>query len=123
MPIDQRPYSFQQLASLRLPELMAQMRRKWLKRSLWKSLPERGVGEKSMAKELGISGDFPGCYVLIENDVPLYVGIFVGCLSDFASMSLGKLISMPRSSYRMASHAVGHELTPVGGHAASRGQG
>ena len=110
MPIDQCPHTFQQLASLRLPELMAQMRRSMTQAQQMEIFARAGFGEKSVAKELSISGDFPGCYVLIENDVPLYVGISRGVLKRLRQHVLGKTHFDASLAYRMASHAVGHEL-------------
>jgi len=111
MPIDQCPHTFQQLATSRLPELMAQMRRSMAQAHPMEIFARTGVGDKSVARELSIPGDFPGCYVLIENDVPLYVGISRGVLKRLRQHVLGKTHFDASLAYRMASHAVGHELT------------
>jgi hypothetical protein len=41
---------------------------------------ERGVGQATLLERLGRENDFSGCYVLIENDKPLYVGISRGII-------------------------------------------
>jgi len=38
-------------------------------------IKEPGVGQATLLKRLGRKNDFSGCYVFIENDKPLYVGI------------------------------------------------
>jgi len=41
----------------------------------------RGVGVKTLLKEFGISADFSGCYVLLERQQPIYVGISRGVIA------------------------------------------
>ena len=43
-------------------------------------IEERGVGQATLLKRLGIQDDFSGCYVFIENHKPLYVGISRGVI-------------------------------------------
>ncbi|ABX18419.1 hypothetical protein QZM46_31175 [Burkholderia vietnamiensis] len=78
MPIDNCTHTFDELSATVLP---AHLER--LKAALQSSLPATTfVGFKSARRELlaklGHSTDFPGCYVFIDVDRPVYVGISRG---------------------------------------------
>ena len=111
MPIDNCPHSFQHLAAIRLPELMQLMRMRMAQAQPMRIFARPGLGEKSLARELNLSGDFPGCYVLLENNRPLYVGISRGILKRLRQHVLGKTHFDASLAYLMASRTVGHELT------------
>ena len=75
MPIDGCRHSFNALSGVVLPRHMARLRYA-LDRAMPASefiRPRAGV--KSIAKSMGITGDFRGCYVFLRRGRPFYVGI------------------------------------------------
>jgi len=70
-----------------------------------------GIGVSKIAKELRKSGDFPGCYVILVDRRPIYVGISRGVLNRLRQHCLGKTHFDASLAYRMASAAVGHKLS------------
>ena len=111
MPIDECPHTFQELASTRLPELMTELRVVMENPFPMMVFACPGFGEKSLLKELGLADDLPGCYVLIENGLPIYVGISRGVLKRLRQHVLGKTHWDASLAYLMASKQVGHKLT------------
>jgi hypothetical protein len=90
MHIDQCPHSFTQLSSTVLPAYMKQLRsamEKPLPASLF-TVP--GNGPVSIARWLARKSDFSGCYVLIENSKPIYVGISRSILARLRQHFTGK---------------------------------
>jgi hypothetical protein len=90
MYIDKCPHSFAQLASTVLPAYMKQLRS-----ALQEPLPASlftvpGEGPVSIAKSLARESDFSGCYVLIENGKPIYVGISRSVLARLRQHFIGK---------------------------------
>lgn len=61
-----------------------------------------GYGVASIAKELGLDGDFSGCYVLQEGCTPIYVGISRGVLNRLRQHMLGKDHFSANLAYAMA---------------------
>lgn len=75
MAIDDCSHSFVELAQTMLPRLMSQMRQCITSpRPIADFLVPR-QGLKTLLRAHGRVTDFPGCYVLLERDKPLYVGI------------------------------------------------
>lgn len=75
MPIDNCTYSFEQLSASVLPNHYV-----LLEAAIKSPMPaERFVGFKSVTKEVlarfDRTTDFPGCYVFLDGDTPVYVGI------------------------------------------------
>jgi hypothetical protein len=75
MPIDNCPHSFEHLATVVLPGYMAQLREAIKRPHNAGDFAKPGVGPVSIAKSLGRASDFSGCYVLLEQSKPIYVGI------------------------------------------------
>ncbi|WP_235028774.1 hypothetical protein [Caballeronia choica] len=110
MPIDNCTHTFDELAATVLP---AHLER--LKTALQSPMPATTfVGFKSARRELltklGHSTDFPGCYVFIDVDRPVYVGISCGVVKrllqhlNFESHFTASLV------YKMASEDFPHEM-------------
>jgi len=75
MPVDDCSHTFAELAQTVLPSLMVQMQQ-----AIASPTPVSGFlvprqGVKTLLRVDGRSVDFPGCYVLLEEGRPLYVGI------------------------------------------------
>jgi hypothetical protein len=75
MYIDNCQHTFEELARSVLPGHM-----KRLERALTDSRPasmfaQDRNGPATVARQIGLPGDFSGCYVLVDGDRPVYVGI------------------------------------------------
>jgi predicted GIY-YIG superfamily endonuclease len=110
MPIDNCVYTFEELTASVLPKHF-----KLLEAAIQSPIAaETFVGFKSVTKEilsrLNRSTDFPGCYVFIDRDKPIYVGISRGVIKrlvqhlNFDSHYSASLV------YRMASEDYPHEM-------------
>lgn len=111
MYIDDCRHTFDDLANRVLPGHMER-----LKVALHNPLPaarfaEPSLGPKSLARALGLKGDFSGCYVLLEADVPRYVGISRHVLSRLRQHFLGKTHYDASLAY-----AVAQRRSPTPGH-------
>jgi hypothetical protein len=105
------PHSFAELAAVVLPGYMAQMRAA-LKNP--RSLTEfcvSGNGVKTIARRLGRTSDFSGCYVLIRDGEAFYVGISRGVVGRLRQHGMGKTHSDASLAYSMACEKAPHKLT------------
>jgi len=75
MPIDGCPHDFDTLATEVLPARMEELRAHMHTPVLMAEFGVRGDGPRTIARRHGFAGDISGCYVLIEGDRPIYVGI------------------------------------------------
>ncbi|OSZ65789.1 excinuclease ABC subunit C [Hydrogenophaga sp. IBVHS2] len=75
MALHECPYTFHELATTVLPAHMARMRVALREPRQMSMYARPGVGPGTLVKELGMTKDVSGCYVLIETDKPIYVGI------------------------------------------------
>lgn len=75
MHIDGCPHSFEDLALTVLPRYMQQLRRALSTPYPATLFAAPGRGPSAIARDLHLPGDFSGCYVLVENETPIYVGI------------------------------------------------
>lgn len=110
MPIDNCTHTFEEMATTVLPEHFER-----LQSAIKAPLPASTfVGFKSVTRSLLTtlkrSTDFPGCYVFIDEDKPIYVGISRSVLKrlvqhlNFDSHYSASLV------YRMASEDYPHEM-------------
>ena len=110
MPIDNCTYTFEELSRTVLPRLFDELRR-----SMASPLSASTfVGPKSTTKELlsrvSRTTDFPGCYVFLDGEDPVYVGISRSVLKrlvqhlNFDSHYSASLV------YRMATEDYPHEM-------------
>jgi hypothetical protein len=110
MPIDSCSHTFEELASSVLPAHLSR-----LAEALAEPMPaQMFVGFKSATRDalarVGRSTDFPGCYVFIDTEKPVYVGISRGVVKrlvqhlNFESHYTASLV------YRMASDDFPHEM-------------
>jgi len=107
MPIDNCQHTFADLASQVLPNYMAKLQAAIIKPIGLTRFAQPGVAEKTLTKQLGLSGDFSGCYVLLEQGRPFYVGISRGVIQHVTDKThFGASLA-----YKMASQTVGHQLT------------
>jgi len=111
MAIDNCKYSFQELSKIILPKYMTNMRKKITSPVQMTMFAEKGVGKATALKKLGIQKDFPGCYVLIENNSPIYVGISRSIISRLLQHVKGTTHFDATLAYRMANEAIKHSLS------------
>ncbi|WP_216857567.1 GIY-YIG nuclease family protein [Burkholderia sp. S171] len=110
MPIDNCTHTFADLSTTVLP---AHLER--LKAALQSPLPASTfVGFKSASREvlsrLGRTTDFPGCYVFIDLDHPVYVGISRGVVKRLAQHLNFESHFTASLVYKMATDDFPHEM-------------
>jgi len=111
MPVDNCPHSFVALAGTILPAYMAQLRIAMKTPHKAAEFAQLGVGPVAIAKTVGRPADFSGCYVMLEDSKPVYVGISRSVLSRLRQHVTGK-------SHFDASlvYAVAQRTLPTKGH-------
>jgi hypothetical protein len=70
-----------------------------------------GIGPGFLTKQLGLKGDFSGCYVLIDAGTPIYVGISRTVIARLRQHVFGRTQSDASLAYRMAAKKAPHEVT------------
>jgi len=111
VPIDGCIASFAELTVDALPKYMKEMRAAMKRPRPLADFCKKGLGVKSIACELGRERDFSGCYVLIRDAEPFYVGISRGVIGRLRQHGTGKTHFDASLAYRMACQRVTHELT------------
>jgi hypothetical protein len=111
MPVDNCPHSFDTLAGSVLPRYMEQLRLAMKAPHKAAEFAKPGIGPVAIAKTVGRPADFSGCYVMLENSKPVYVGISRSVLSRLRQHVTGK-------SHFDASlvYAVAQRKVPTKGH-------
>ena len=107
MAIDGCPHTFQELATGVLPQYMEQMRA-----ALAAPVPMELLtgGKREMLRRLGRANDFSGCYVLIENGEPFYVGISRKVVSRLTQHVKGNTHFDASLAYAMACRSCEHSM-------------
>jgi predicted GIY-YIG superfamily endonuclease len=111
MPIDQYPNTFSHLVDVELPALLARMEEV---RRIPVSMADfaiNGVGVTTLARQLGLTADFPGCYLLLERDRPIYVGISRAVLQRLRQHVRGTTHFDASLAYRIAAQRMPHDHT------------
>lgn len=81
MPVDSCPHSFAALTQVVLPKYMTQLRLAMVAPHAAAEFAKLRVGPVAIAKTVGLQADFSGCYVLLDQSRPIYVGISRSVLS------------------------------------------
>ena len=102
MAIDDCKHSFFDLATTVLPEHMKRMKSAMQVPVDCAIFAKAGNGPRTLAKELGLNGDFSGAYVIISDGTPIYVGISRGVLARLVQHMRGKTHFDASLAYRMA---------------------
>lgn len=76
-----------------------------------KDFAQQRVGVAALAAKLGRGGDFSGCYVLLDERVPVYVGISRGVIARLRQHVFGNTHFDASLAYRMAERTLPHERT------------
>ena len=111
MAIDNCKYSFQELSEIILSQYMKNMWEKIDSPVQMSMFAQKGVGKATAFKKLGIQKDFSGCYVLIENDSPIYVGISRSIIRRLLQHVKGTTHFDASLAYRMANEGIKHNLS------------
>ncbi len=111
MAIDECQYYFKDLAEQRLPILMIEMKAALCKTMQMSQFAENGVGKQTILKKLKKKSDFQGCYVLSDENGPLYVGISRGVIQRLIQHVKGKTHFDASFAYRIASENYEHEMS------------
>ena len=111
MAIDSCPHSFQELATDILPKFMQQMRDAMAQPHPMQKFAVKGVGPKSILRGLDRKDDFAGCYVFLEQDRPIYVGISRSIIQRLLQHVKGRTQYSASLAYRIASWRRPHDLT------------
>ena len=90
MHIDKCRHSFAQLASTVLPAHMKKLRLALTAPFPASTFAAAGKGPASIAQSLSLAGEFSGCYVLIDQHQPIYVGISRRVLARLRQHFTGK---------------------------------
>lgn len=102
MHIDGCTHTFEELANRVLPihleRLRAALKAPWPA----SAFAQPKTGPKKLAVELGLAGDFSGCYTLLEAQQPVYVGISRGVLGRVRQHMLGRSHFDASLAYLMA---------------------
>ncbi|MGY2271660.1 MULTISPECIES: excinuclease ABC subunit C [Pseudomonas] len=81
MPLHDLPHTFEELATTVLPKHMAKMREALANPWKMEEFSKKGIGVKTLLKKFERPHDFSGCYVMTEEDKPVYVGISRGVIA------------------------------------------
>ena len=90
MHIDGCTHSFEDLAGRVLPAHLEQLRAALQTPWPGVAFAQPKAGPKSLAAWFGLQGDFSGCYTLLEDQRPVYVGISRGVLGRVRQHMLGR---------------------------------
>lgn len=102
MAIDDCQHHFCELASTVLPMHMDRMRDAMRAPHPLRLFGRPGIGVASIAREMSKAGDFSGSYVVLEQHLPIYVGISRGVISRLRQHTAGKTHFDASLAYRMA---------------------
>ncbi|MDL1862637.1 excinuclease ABC subunit C [Betaproteobacteria bacterium PRO7] len=104
MFIDDCPHTFADLAATVLPGHMRRLRVAMQNPHPASLFSTAGKGPTTIAKQLGLSSDFSGCYVLLEGALPIYVGISRSVLARLRQHFLGRTHYDASLAYAIAKH-------------------
>ena len=110
MTIDNCQFTFTEMASKVMPEHMARMNRAISKPYPMSLFGTKGVGPRGIFDHLGLRKDFTGCYILIENTEPIYVGISRSVVQRLIQHVKGRTHYDASLAYRIASENRKHQL-------------
>src|SRR5688572_2509698 len=102
MPLHNCTHSFAELAAMVLPAHMTRLRLVMKDPRQMRAFARPGVGVRSLLREFKLQRDFSGCYVLIENGTPIYVGISRSVLARLRQHVLGKTHFDASLAFRIA---------------------
>lgn len=111
MSIDNCQYTFNQLATEVLPRYMAVLRSRIEQPMPMSEFAIKGVGVATLSRKFILNSDFGGCYVLIHNSRPIYVGISQTVLKRLRQHVLGTTYNDATLAYSIATTRWPHNMT------------
>jgi predicted GIY-YIG superfamily endonuclease len=111
MPINEYPNNFSHLVDVDLPALLEQMDVARQNAIPMGDFAIDGLGVATIARQLGLTGDFPGCYLLLERERPIYAGISRGVLQRLRQHARGTTHFDASLAYRIAADRMPHNHT------------
>lgn len=111
MPINQYEQSFEYLVSNEIPRYMHELKTFIDKPISMEQFAIEGQGISKLCSLLGLDSDFPGCYVLIEDKKPIYVGISKNVLRRLRQHVRGTTHFDASLAYRIAADNMPHTHT------------
>lgn len=90
MFIDNCPHSFDELAKVVLPAHLSRLLQQLPMARAASEFAAENEGPVAMARRLGLQSDFSGCYLLLDETGPIYVGISRKVLSRLRQHLRGK---------------------------------
>jgi hypothetical protein len=103
--------TFQQLVTEELQADMARMHEAMDTAYPMTLFAQRGVGPKSILRELDLDEDFGGCYVLMDGKQPIYVGISRTVIRRLLQHVKGNTHYDASLAYQMACKRCPHSLS------------
>lgn len=102
MPLHECEHTFEELAATVLPAHMCRMRTALDAPKNMEAFSLPGVGVKSLLKSFDLSQDFSGCYVLLDQGSPIYVGISRSVVARLRQHVFGKTHFDASLAFRIA---------------------
>jgi hypothetical protein len=110
MPIDACNSTFEEMAATVLPRDMAELRRALAQPHSLSAFCQLRIGVRSILSQLRRRQDFSGCYVLVRDGTPFYVGISRTVVQRLRQHVTGTTHFDASLAYRMATDKTGHEM-------------
>src|ERR1019366_4684734 len=110
MPIDACTSTFAEMAAIILPGDMAKLRAALAAPLPMFSFCKQGFGVRSILSGLRRSNDFTGCYVLLREGKPFYVGISRTVVQRLRQHVTGNTHFDASLAYLMATTKTGHDM-------------
>lgn len=110
MPIDGCTSTFQEMATMVLPADMARLRSALATLQPLSSFCTKGIGVKAILSKIGRGNDFSGCYVLVREGTPFYVGISRRVVQRLRQHLTGTSHFHATLAYLMATDRTGHKM-------------
>jgi predicted GIY-YIG superfamily endonuclease len=110
MPVDGCTHSFKHLANVVLPAHMKRMREAMKNPVAMRTFLGEKNGPATIAKAIGLPGDFSGCYVLMDRGQGIYSGISRKVLSRLRQHVGGKSHNDASLAYAVAKREEPHKL-------------
>lgn len=111
MPVDGYEQDFAHLAESELPSLLVTLKDDMKNERDMADFAIDGVGVATLCRNLGLNSDFSGCYVLMQNEKPIYVGISRSVLQRLRQHVRGGTHFDASLAYRIAAKRTPHNHT------------
>lgn len=111
MPIDNYEKSFEYLTRTELPDFMKILQKDIKSQRPMSEFAVDGAGVVSLYRKFSLNSDFSGCYLLLDKNIPVYVGISRSVLKRLRQHVRGKTHFDASLAYRIASSNYPHNYT------------